>query len=205
MNLKYPTMPTPARWLLAGALLLAGPVGYAQSYNRWDARPVADPVLGTGTHRAAPTEAAAEPTPAAEAPAMEAGTVANKPANMPEKRSVILKRGLGKRLKASNYSTADAGYYQYAWEHLHYPEAALRAGLSGQVMVRVDVSPAGDVTNSVVTGEEVQQDGKAEKGASVATGQEQMRHNAQELLWGLHFEPAASASQEEIPVRYVVR
>ena len=205
MNLKHLTTPTPARWLLAGALLLAGPLGYAQSYNRWDARPVADPVPGATDRRTTPAEAAAESAPAAEAPALEAGTVANQPANMPGKRSVVLKRGLGKRLKASNYSAADAGYYQYAWEHLHYPETALRAGLSGQVMVRVDVSPAGDVTSSVVTGEQVQQDGKAEKGASVATGQEEMRRNAQQLLWGLHFEPAASASQEEIPVRYVVR
>ena len=213
MNTRYIASFGPAYWLLAGALLLAGPVSYAQSsYNRWDARPVADPVPGKATRRAAaPTEAApasageVAPETAASDAGAEAAAVANKPAKMPDKRSIILRRGLGQRLKGTTYSAADAGYYEYAWENLHYPESALRAGLSGQVMVRIDVNPAGDVTNSVVTKTMVQQDGKAAKGASTATGQEEMRRNAQELLWGLHFEPASRASQEEIPVRYVVQ
>lgn len=209
--------PHAAQWLVGGALLLAAPAAYAQnSFNRWEATPVTTPTPARSARRAAATPPATEaPAPAATpaaaaapAPSTDSAPVAAEAApsrKLPDVRSSILRRGLGQRLRASKFSAPDAGYYEYAWEHLHYPESALSAGLTGQVMVRVDVNPAGDVTNSVVTGTSIQQEGKSKKGASANTGQAEMRRNAQELLWGLRFEPAARATQEEIPVLYVIQ
>ncbi|MBC6989843.1 TonB family protein [Hymenobacter sp. BT491] len=212
----------PARMLAVGSLLLAAHAGQAQnSFNVWEAKPVTKPEpAARPARKAAPAAAplvapAATPAPAF-APA--AATAPNNAQALPKARrktqdslqvakgySMTLRRGLGERLRRNRYSKADSAYYMFTWQHLHYPSAALHAGLAGQVMVRLNVSPAGDVTNSEVTGTSIQQESQADKGASAAAGKEAMQRSAKELLWRLRFEPASGATQEEIPVRYVLQ
>ncbi|WP_324678888.1 energy transducer TonB [Hymenobacter sp. GOD-10R] len=198
------TPPKTVRFLLAGALLCAAQVSLAQnSFNRWEG---------------------ATPTPTPGKTAVKRGSVALKEKAWEEEKtkalaerhakdslqlasgqSVTLRRGLGQRLRQNSYSKEDAGFYDFTWEHLQYPPTALRAGLTGQVMVRLEVNPDGGVTNSTVTGDDIHQSAKSEKGASTAAGREAMRHNAQQLLLGLRFEPAPSTTQEEVPIRYVMQ
>lgn len=189
------------RWLPVGALVLLAQVSYAQmSFNRWEA--------GTSTPKAAPARRAAPPAGNADAPANEPPTTT---AAEPTRRTLPavaaysrpLRRGLGQRLRASAYSTSDAEFYQYAWQHLHYPSSALQAGLSGQVLVRLNVNSAGDVIDSEVLSADIQQAAGAK--TAPAAGKAAMRQSAEDLLWGLRFEPAAGTTQEDVPVRYVIQ
>jgi hypothetical protein len=195
------------RLLLAGACLLAAQASFAQnSFNRWEATPVTTPTPG----KARAKRAAAQPDQQEKSQEQEKAQALvqrrmQDSLQLAKGQSATLRRGLGQRLRQTAYSKEDAGYYDFAWQHLQYPPTALRAGLTGQVMVRLDVGPDGDVTNSVVTGDDIHQNAKPEKGASATAGRQAMRKNAQQLLWGLRFEPAPSATQEEIPVRYVVQ
>jgi len=193
------------RLVLVGALLLAAQASFAQnSFNRWEAAPATPPTTGkpAGMRGSAGLKAKAREEEKAQAVAKRQEQDSLQVATG---KSVTLRRGLGQRLRQRSYSKEDAGYYDFAWQHLQFPPTALRAGLTGQVMVRLEVSPDGDVTKSVVTGDDIHQSAHSEKGASPTAGREAMRHNAEQLLWGLHFEPAPSATLEEVPVRYVMQ
>lgn len=190
------------RWLPVGALVLLAQAGYAQmSFNRWESgtsTPTDTPARKSGKRAAAtadatlPAATAATPEPARRTPPAVAAY--SKP----------LRRGLGQRVRSSAYSAPDAEFYRYAWQHLHYPATALQAGLSGQVLVRLNVNSAGDVIDSEVLSADIQQTAnKAETAASA--GKAAMRQSAEDLLWGLHFEPAAGTTQEDVPVRYVIQ
>ena len=191
------------RWLPVGALVLLAQAGYAQmSFNRWEggtSSPTDTPVRKSGKRAAATADAtlpAATTTAAPEPARRTPPTVAaySKP----------LRRGLGQRLRASAYSAPDAEYYTYAWQHLRYPATALQAGLSGQVLVRLNVNSAGDVIDSEVLSADIRQAANR-KEASAAAGKAAMRQSAEDLLWGLHFEPATGTTQEDVPVRYVIQ
>ena len=198
------TPSTPIRFLLAGALLCFTQVSFAQnSFNRWEGvTPTPSTSKSTVTRGsvALKTKAREEEKVKAAAERREKDSV-----QLASGQSVTLRRGLGQRLRQTSYSKEDAGFYDFTWEHLQYPPTALRAGLTGQVMVRLEVSPEGGVTNSVVTSDDIHQSAKSEKGASATAGREAMRQNAQQLLRGLRFEPAPSTTQEEVPVRYVMQ
>ncbi|MBW3130036.1 TonB family protein [Hymenobacter profundi] len=189
------------RWLPVGALVLLAQAGYAQmSFNRWEggtSSPTDTPVRKSGKRAAATADATlpvatATPEPVRRTPPAVAAY--SKP----------LRRGLGQRVRASAYSAPDAEFYRYAWQHLRYPATALQAGLSGQVLVRLNVNSAGDVIDSEVLSADIRQ-APTGKEASAAAGKAAMRQGAADLLWGLHFEPAAGTTQEDVPVRYVIQ
>lgn len=194
--------PRTQRWLPLGALVLLAQAGHAQmSFNRWESgtsSPTATPARRPAKRATAPADA---PAPAAttatpEAPRRTPPAVAaySKP----------LRRGLGQRVRTSAYSAPDAEFYRYAWQHLRYPATALQAGLSGQVLVRLNVNSAGDVIDSEVLSADIQQAGSGKQGTTTA-GKAAMRQSAEDLLWGLRFEPAAGTTQEDVPVRYVIQ
>lgn len=198
------TPPKTIRFLFAGALFCVTQVGFAQnSFNRW----VPDTPGATSEPTTARRGSVALKAKAREEEKVKA--VAERHAKdslqLASGQSVTLRRGLGQRLRQASYSKEDAGFYDFTWEHLQYPPTALRAGLTGQVMVRLEVGPDGDVTNSVVTSDDIHQSAKSEKGASITAGREAMRSNAQKLLYGLRFETAPSTTQEEVPVRFVMQ
>ena len=196
----------PIRLLLAGTLLLVSQASFAQnSFNRWEpatATPTPTPNKSTVTRGSVALKAKAREEEKAKALAERQ---AKDSLQLTKGQSITLRRGLGQRLRKSTYSKEDAGYYDFAWQHLQYPPTALRAGLTGEVIVRLEVGPDGDVTNSVVTGDDIHQSAKPEKGASTTAGRDAMRNNAKQLLYGLRFEPAPSTTQEEVPVRYVMQ
>ncbi|WP_218779761.1 energy transducer TonB [Hymenobacter crusticola] len=198
------TPPSPIRFVLVGALLLAAPACFAQnSFNRWVPPTPASASEPTTVRRgsvALKAKAREEEKAKSVAERREKDSL-----QLASGQSVTLRRGLGQRLRQTSYSKEDAGFYDFTWEHLQYPPTALRAGLTGQVMVRLEVGPDGDVTNTVITSDDIHQSGKPEKGASATAGREAMRSNAQKLLYGLRFEPAPSTTQEEVPVRYVMQ
>jgi len=187
------------RWLPVGALVLLAQAGYAQmSFNRWEA--------GTSTPTATPTRRASHPTGSAVTSATEQPAAAESVRRTPPAVAAYskpLRRGLGQRLRANAYSAPDAEFYQYAWQHLRYPATALKAGLSGQVLVRLNVNSAGDVIDSEVLSTDIQQ--AANAATAAAAGKAAMRQSAEDLLWGLRFEPAAGTTQEDVPVRYVIQ
>ncbi|MBC6611484.1 energy transducer TonB [Hymenobacter sp. BT507] len=189
------------RWLPVGALVLLAQAGYAQmSFNRWEggtSSPTDTPVRKSGKRATADATSSAGTTTATPEPARRtppAVAAYSKP----------LRRGLGQRVRASAYSAPDAEFYRYAWQHLHYPATALQAGLSGQVLVRLNVNSAGDVIDSEVLSTDIRQ-AAIGKEAAASAGKAAMRQSAEDLLWGLHFEPAAGTTQEDVPVRYVIQ
>jgi len=191
------------RWLPVGALVLLAQAGYAQtSFNRWEAGTSGSTT--TRARRAAPSVSSAA-TSTTEQPATAAAESVRRTPPAVAAYSKPLRRGLGQRLRASAYSTPDAEFYQYAWQHLHYPPSALQAGLSGQVLVRLNVNSAGDVIDSEVLSADIQQAASAKTTSAAATGKAAMRQSAEDLLWGLRFEPAAGTTQEDVPVRYVIQ
>ncbi|UOR06823.1 energy transducer TonB [Hymenobacter aerilatus] len=190
------------RWLPVGALVLLAQAGYAQmSFNRWEGgtssptdTPARRPAKRAAATADAPSTAASTATPEAARRTSPAVAAYSKP----------LRRGLGQRVRTSAYSAPDAEFYRYAWQHLRYPATALQAGLSGQVLVRLNVNSAGDVIDSEVLSTDIQQNSNG-KQAAASAGKAAMRQSAEDLLWGLRFEPATGTTQEDVPVRYVIQ
>ncbi|HEX8349686.1 MAG TPA: energy transducer TonB, partial [Hymenobacter sp.] len=156
----------PIRLLLAGACLLAAQASFAQtSFNRWDVTPVTTPTPGKARVKRATTAAPEDQKEKVQEQEKAQALVQRRTQDslqLAKGQSVTLRRGLGQRLRQSAYSKEDAGYYDFAWQNLQYPPTALRAGLTGQVIVRLEVGPDGDVTNSVVTGDDIHQNARPE-------------------------------------------
>ena len=116
-----------------------------------------------------------------------------------------LRRGIGQRLASNSRLPADSLFFRYVWGKIQYPAAALRAGLEGQVSVRLTIAADGTVTGAQGAGNKLQQVIPGVTPQASAAGETQMVEEACRVLRGLLFEPAAASTEELISVNYLIR
>lgn len=116
-----------------------------------------------------------------------------------------LQRGIGERLASQRRLPIDSLFFRYMWGKIKYPSAALRAGLEGQVSVRLTIAPDGTVADAQGAGTrlmplfgEITPQAKAEAEA-------QLLQEARRVLSGLLFESAAASTEETLTVNYLIR
>ncbi|QNH63927.1 TonB family protein [Hymenobacter sediminicola] len=129
-----------------------------------------------------------------------------KPKSSSVPRSAMrLQRGIGQHLASQRRLPADSLFFRYVWGKIKYPAAALRAGLEGQVSVRLTIAADGTVTDAQGAGSKLQQVISGVTPQAKAAGEAQMVEDACRVLRGLLFEPAATSTEEVISVNYVIR
>ncbi|WP_170865316.1 energy transducer TonB [Hymenobacter psychrotolerans] len=124
---------------------------------------------------------------------------------MPPPAALRLQRGIGERLASQRRLPVDSLFFRYMWGKIKYPSAALRAGLEGQVSVRLTIAADGTVADAQGAGTrlmplfgEITPQAKAEAEA-------QLLQEARRVPSGLLFEPAAASTKETLTVNYLIR
>ncbi|MBD2716639.1 energy transducer TonB [Microvirga sp. STR05] len=136
--------------------------------------------------------------------ARPAAPIKPKPLSVPP-LALRLQRGIGQRLANQRRLPADSLFFRYVWGKIRYPAAALRAGLEGQVSVRLTIAADGAVTGAQGAGNKLRQVVANVTPQARAAGEDQMVEEACRVLRGLLFEPAATSTEEVIRVSYLIR
>jgi outer membrane biosynthesis protein TonB len=195
------------RWFYAlVAVLLVAPAVQAQnSFNHWTAAPPAPITPLPKKVRPAKVAPATEVTPVAkpaaapEAPPAPAAAPADEEPIV--KQSKLIKRGLTERMRQHQPLEEDNVSVIFFNQNSRYPDAALRAGAQGNVVIKLEIKPDGVVSKTSVVAMQPKVVAGRKEIVPVAAMQS-LADEAQRIFRMLRFEPAPRTSVEELTASF---